>query len=97
MTPMDTSPSLVDDGVGDYSGHAAKHKSFLHREAAPRKNMILGEMPPVYPLPPVHPRLYLLAPDVGAGQHQSRGLVMATGAAEVEAFPDKADPHTVHC
>ena len=46
--------------------------------------MILQEMPPVYPPPPVYPHHYLLAPDVGAGQHQSRGLVMATGAAEVE-------------
>ena len=76
-------------------GHVAKHKSFLQREAAPRKYMILQELPPVYPLPPVHPRLYLLAPNVGAGQHQSRGLVMATGAAEVEAFVDKAGP--AHC
>ena len=26
------------------------------------------------PLPPVYPRLYILAPAVGAEQHQSRGL-----------------------
>ena len=83
--------------MGEYLGHAAKHNSFLQRESAPSQDMLLQEMPPVYPPPPVYPHHYLLAPDVGARQHQSHGLVMATGAAEVEAFPDKADPHTVHC
>ena len=53
--------------------------------------------PSLIKLPLVYPHLYLLASDVGAGQHQSRGLVMATGAAEVEAFLDKADPHTAQC
>ena len=72
-----------------------KHTFFLQREAAPRKDMILQELPPMHPLPPVYPRLYRPAPDVGAGQHQSRGLVMATGAAQVEASLDKAGP--AHC
>ena len=60
--------------VGEYFGHAAKHKSFIQREAAPRTYMILQELPPMSPLPPVYPRLYILAPAVGAEQHQSRGL-----------------------
>ena len=60
--------------VGEYFGHAAQHKSFLQREAAPREYMISQELPPMSPLPPVYPRLYIPAPAVGLEQHQSCGL-----------------------